>query len=205
MTKGVPHHSRTCIRCEQSYQPLSGPQRYCSSCMPIMKRVYSREWRRRNPERRKMIDKRTMEKNPQRYRLLKKFAFQRWVENVKQLVLGHYSSETFRCVCCGESERDFLVIDHIDGHGNEHRKQIFGRLQGGYAFYHWLVKEGYPRGFQVLCSNCNMSKAKHGACVHVARPKEPTPPLGARTITRRTTNQRMKGHETSLVRWRPRS
>lgn len=205
MTKGVPRDSRTCIRCGQSYQPRSGPQRYCSSCMPTMKMVYGIEWRRRNPGRRKIIDKRRMEKNPQRYRMLKKFAFQRQVENMKQLVLGHYSNETIRCLCCGESERDFLVIDHINGHGNEHRKQIFGRLQGGYAFYRWLVKQGYPPGFQVLCSNCNMSKAKHGVCVHVAKPKEPTPPLGARMITRPTRDRRIRGHEASLVRWRPRS
>jgi hypothetical protein len=205
MTKGVPRDPRICIRCGQAYQPYSGPQRYCSSCRPIMKRVYSAEWGRRNRERRKVIDKRAREKKPEYYRQSKKFAFYRWVETVKQSVLGHYSNQTFQCRCCGESERDFLVIDHIDGHGNEHRKQVFGRMGGGYAFYHWLIKHGYPAGFQVLCFNCNMSKAKHGACVHVAKPNEPTPPPGMKTITRRTRDQQMKGNEINIVRWRPRS
>jgi hypothetical protein len=127
-----------------------------------MKRVYSSERGKRNPEQRKLIDKRGTEKKPEYYRLLKKFAFYRWTETMKQSVLGHYSSQTFRCACCGESECDFLVIDHLGGHGNEQRRQIFGRAQGGPEFYHWLVKNGYPPGFQVLCSNCNMSKAKHG-------------------------------------------
>lgn len=170
-----------------------------------MKQVYSMEWRRRNPEKRKMIDRRAAEKNPGYYRLMKKFVFHRRVETLKQSVLGYYSSQSFRCACCGESERDFLVIDHIEGHGNEHRKQIFGRAQAGYAFYDWLIKRGYPQGFQVLCCNCNMSKGKHGTCVHVSRPTEPAPPPGMKTISRRTGDQRIKGYEAGLVKWRPRS
>lgn len=203
--QGVPANPRACIRCGQSYQPASGPQKYCVLCQPIVRQVYSIEWGRRNPERRRMIDQRARERNPEYYRLMRKFVFHRGVEALKESVLGHYSNQRFRCACCGETERDLLVIDHKDGHGNEHRKQIFGRPQAGYRFYDWLVKHGYPLGFQVLCCNCNVSKSKHGACVHVAKPTEVVPQAGMKTITRRSGNQRIMGYEASLVKWRPRS
>jgi hypothetical protein len=46
----------------------------------------------------------------------------------------------------------FLVVDHINGEGNKHRKAI-GRT--GLNFYRWLRTSGYPPGFRVLCHNCN--------------------------------------------------
>jgi hypothetical protein len=70
------------------------------------------------------------------------------------------------CRCCGEREDQFLCIDHVEGGGNTHRKSI-GRKAGTASFYHWLKKNNFPPGFQVLCFNCNMSKHKNkGLCVH---------------------------------------
>jgi len=67
------------------------------------------------------------------------------------------------CRCCGESIREFLVIDHIDGGGNKHRTEV----GGGLAFYRWLRKNGFPDGYQVLCLNCNWGKfINHGVCPH---------------------------------------
>ena len=74
--------------------------------------------------------------------------------------LGHYGG---KCVCCGEDNYKFLVIDHINGGGRKHRKQIGS---GGYALIHWLDKNNYPEGFQVLCHNCNAAKAHYGSCPH---------------------------------------
>ena len=72
----------------------------------------------------------------------------------------------YKCACCGESERLFLSIDHIDNNGAEERKS--GLYSGsGYAFYRWLRKSGFPPGYQVLCMNCNMGKHKNGGvCPH---------------------------------------
>lgn len=204
MTKGIPAHPRSCLRCSQTYRPTSGPQKYCVSCIPIMHRVYSQEWRRRNPDQRKLIDKRAQQTKPEYYRQMRRYIFHRKVEELRQSVLGYYSWQRFRCACCGETERDFLVIDHIDGHGNRHRKEIFGRPQAGYRFYDWLVKHEYPPGFQVLCNNCNLSKGKHGACVHVSRPSEPNPPPGMKTINHLPADRRPNGSEARLVNWRPR-
>src|ERR1022692_1195050 len=43
------------------------------------------------------------------------------------------------CECCGEIEPDFLTIDHIDGNGNEHKKEI------GSSLYRWLKANGFPK------------------------------------------------------------
>jgi transposase-like protein len=67
------------------------------------------------------------------------------------------------CVCCGEKEETFLVIDHIDGGGNQHRKRIG---MSGFSLYQWLKKHDYPEGFQILCQNCNWGKHVHGICPH---------------------------------------
>lgn len=72
-----------------------------------------------------------------------------------------------RCVCCGESEIDFLNIDHIDGGGTQHRKTI----GAGVKFYRWLRNNQYPTGYQVLCANCNLGKHICHQCPH----KRPQP------------------------------
>lgn len=74
-----------------------------------------------------------------------------------------YSNGTMACVCCGESHRDFLAIDHIDGKGTQHVKQL--RTEG-MQLVGWLKKMNFPIGFQVLCHNCNWSKHLNGVCVH---------------------------------------
>lgn len=68
-----------------------------------------------------------------------------------------------QCACCGESQKLFLAIDHIDNSGSEHRKTV----GSGDAFYRWLRANGFPPGFQTLCCNCNWGKhANGGICPH---------------------------------------
>lgn len=78
--------------------------------------------------------------------------------------LVHYSTNPPKCACCGESEIRFLSIDHINGGGTKHRRQI--GIGGGATMYLWLKKNNYPKGFQVLCYNCNMAKGFYGICPH---------------------------------------
>jgi hypothetical protein len=75
---------------------------------------------------------------------------------VKSAVFDHYGHT---CACCGSSEK--LTIDHVGGGGQEHRKEIGG---GGPVMYRWLVKNGFPDGYQTLCNPCNSSKAGGAAC-----------------------------------------
>lgn len=75
-------------------------------------------------------------------------------------VLAHYGD---RCACCGATEQ--LTIDHINGDGNEHRIQLFGSGKAaGRQFYRWLIRNGFPEGYQTLCGLCNNSKGRRERC-----------------------------------------
>lgn len=74
-------------------------------------------------------------------------------------VLSNYGG---KCACCGESEFDFLQIDHVNGGGNAHRKTVSTR-----QIYQFLRKNGYPKDdYQLLCANCNMAKERPNGCPH---------------------------------------
>ena len=71
-----------------------------------------------------------------------------------------------KCVCCGETGKRFLTIDHINNDGNKHRKDLGS--PDSEVLYRWLKKHNYPPGFQVLCWNCNIGKMLNGGvCPHV--------------------------------------
>jgi len=73
-----------------------------------------------------------------------------WYLKHKIEVLSHYSPE-LKCMRCGCNDIRCLTIDHMNGNGNDHR-----RINGNTLI--WLKKNNYPRGFQVLCMNCNWKK-----------------------------------------------
>jgi hypothetical protein len=72
-----------------------------------------------------------------------------------------------RCECCAETRPHLLTLDHVNGRGNEHRRQLkFG--PPGLAL--WLRRQGYPTGFQVLCYNCNLGRWRNGgSCPHQSK------------------------------------
>ncbi len=67
------------------------------------------------------------------------------------------------CRCCGETEFAFLQIDHVRNDGAAHRRVYPSRI------YYWLKNNNYPKGFQVLCANCNFAKGFFGVCPHKRR------------------------------------
>lgn len=77
-------------------------------------------------------------------------------------VLSHYSGGVPKCSCCGEDKLEFLAIDHQEGSGNEHRRQM-GRST---RLFDWLHANGLPGGFRVLCHNCNCAIGFYGYCPH---------------------------------------
>lgn len=95
-------------------------------------------------------------------------------ESLDRLRVETFAAYGGACQCCGEPERKFLSIDHINGGGNAERRRI-GR-PGGVVFYRWLRKNGYPPGYQTLCHNCNLAKGFFGTCPHQVnrRPDIPT-------------------------------
>jgi len=78
-------------------------------------------------------------------------------DELRDEVLDAYGG---KCACCGEVERDFLTIDHINGGGTAHRKAIHGKV------YNQLRRDGFPLGYRVLCWNCNWAHRLYGSCPH---------------------------------------
>jgi len=70
-------------------------------------------------------------------------------EKQKWMIIDHYGG---KCAKCSIDNRDILTIDHIDGGGTQHRKEL---KKEGTIFYRWIVKNNFPEGFKVLCFNCN--------------------------------------------------
>ena len=70
----------------------------------------------------------------------------------KTSVITYYGGGKCACVRCGFSDLRALTIDHINGHGNQHRKE--NHTHTGLHFYKWLISNSYPSGFRTLCGNC---------------------------------------------------
>ena len=79
-------------------------------------------------------------------------------QRVRDRVFEHYGKT---CCCCGESERAFLSMDHINNDGAQHRRDI-----GESKIYGWLARNKFPSGFQTLCMNCQFGKKNCGICPH---------------------------------------
>ncbi len=81
--------------------------------------------------------------------------YQFWKTHNRYNTIFHYSNGAMCCSDCGQNIFELLTIDHINGGGNKHRKQI-----GSKNFYVWLRRNNYPEGYQVLCYNCNLVKPR---------------------------------------------
>lgn len=61
-----------------------------------------------------------------------------------------------KCIMCGYDDIRALSIDHINGGGGEHRREL---LRYGKSFsYKWLIDNNFPDGYQILCMNCQFIK-----------------------------------------------
>ncbi len=76
------------------------------------------------------------------------------------------------CVGCGLDEVLILQMDHINGGGHKHAKEIGGRGK----IYQWLRKNNFPPGFRVLCPNCNTRAARGLPFPNDLRSKPQCPP-----------------------------
>ena len=85
-----------------------------------------------------------------------KAQWQRAREKLRLLVLNYYSNNSLSCKGCGINDVDVLTLDHIANDGAEQRKHLKGA--DGFNFYRWLKRNGFPKGYQVLCWNCNHKK-----------------------------------------------
>lgn len=130
---------RKCRLCTQelteaNQQPSCG--RICRDCFREYSRIHNRK---------------KYSKEPERFRKSQR----EYTKRIKEEVIGHYSP-TLTCAKCGFDDIRALSIDHIDGGGVQHRKEI--KRSSGKDFYQWLKSSDYPNNFQVLCMNCQFIK-----------------------------------------------
>jgi hypothetical protein len=71
-------------------------------------------------------------------------------QETKRNVFEYYGGH---CELCGETDFAKLSLDHIDGNGRQHRKDILG-TDSGTSFYRWVLENG-PDNLRILCYNCN--------------------------------------------------
>ena len=75
------------------------------------------------------------------------------------------------CVCCKESHPEFLTVDHPNNDGWKERKS---KKYEGHKFYTWLKINNFPKDYQLLCWNCNVSLGFLGYCPHKPLEKRKT-------------------------------
>lgn len=74
-------------------------------------------------------------------------------------VIAYYTDGANMCQNCGFDDITFLEIDHKDGGGKNHVKEI--GVGSGSGLVGWIKANNYPEGFRILCRTCN-------AAAHVA-------------------------------------
>ena len=82
-------------------------------------------------------------------------------------VYSHYSkviskSDVPVCACigCNEKHIEFLTLDHINGRKSMNHEPSLKAEK----LCRRLKRDGYPKGIQVLCWNCNSSKSNNPYC-----------------------------------------
>jgi hypothetical protein len=76
--------------------------------------------------------------------------------DIKTEVMVHYSGQNPpKCARCCTTAISRLTIDHINNDGAEMRNRYPYQKR---HMLRWLMKNGYPEGYQVLCKRCNREK-----------------------------------------------
>ena len=84
---------------------------------------------------------------------------------LKEEVLNAYGGLV--CACCGETESKFLCLDHINNDRSTQCKELNWKNPSSGRLYGYLKNKGFPKGYQVLCWNCNRGKWSNvGICPH---------------------------------------
>ncbi|MBX9804194.1 MAG: hypothetical protein K2Y18_00385 [Alphaproteobacteria bacterium] len=173
---------RVCVKCEEE-KPLDafakvytlrnrGKNYYQHTCLICYRAAHAEKERKRRkdkPEEYRAARKKHRAANLEHCRMLRRLSGHK----LKEQAYNAYGG--YECVCCGETEKTMLSIDHIDEDGARHRKEVlkvvrpttFCRGSSGDNLYRWLKNNDFPPGFQVLCYNCNISKHRNkGTCAH---------------------------------------
>ena len=167
-----------------------GHQSRCKKCDGLLKRkwrethreqarnraqVYRRLFRQRHPEEYRAYRKRWIAKHPETVKAQRQRYYRRHRESLREnkrqdwLALRKECLKAYgnQCVCCGIPDTIFLTIDHIDGKGNEHRRNLKQQGFGKTGIYKFLKSQGWPKtNYRILCWNCNHAVTYNRTCPH---------------------------------------
>lgn len=126
---------------------------------------YSQQYYAKNKPKIAARVKRYRVENPDLVRAWGRKAVRRQRLKVRNAVLRAYGAT---CACCGDRHTEFLALDHVNGDGAEHRRQLGGnrRSPRSHQVYVDVIRRGFPPEFRLLCHNCNMARSIYGACPH---------------------------------------
>jgi hypothetical protein len=149
--------------------------------MPIEERRHKQAdatalYRQRHPDRCKESQERFARNHPERVKVAQnKYNIKRWKEDpefrrgkseyekirrkkIQQEAIDHYGG---KCYCCGETIRQFLGLDHKNGGGTKHRKELTVTVA------EWAKRNGWPDTLRSACHNCNIgAHLNGGVCPH---------------------------------------
>jgi hypothetical protein len=89
--------------------------------------------------------------------------FRDYNKRLKERIVRYYTNGKMCCACCGENEIDFLSIDHIIPESKVNPGNHKNR-ETNLCFY--LRRNKFPKGYQILCFNCNYGKRNKDDCPH---------------------------------------
>ena len=128
---------------------------------PEKMREYQQRWRLKHSEKNQQSHQKYRDNNKEKIRNYQQNNRSKFRKSNKkhnhrnrQIVLEHYGGKPPKCANCGCSVIDCLDIDHINNNGAEERE----RHGSGTRFVKWLIGNGFPPGYQILCRNCNWLK-----------------------------------------------
>lgn len=78
-----------------------------------------------------------------------------WEKRLRKEAIKNYGG---KCRCCGEKQLEFLSVVPIPGKAE--------RPKRGTSLPFWLRKNGWPKGFRVLCHNCRTAYERFDYCPH---------------------------------------
>jgi hypothetical protein len=90
---------------------------------------------------------------------------------MKHEVFSHYCNGEPKCACCGQSTWKFLILDHQFGISWSGYKNL---PRGGPSLLRKLKSLNFPKGFRILCQNCNHSYHFYLGCPHNNKTKFPS-------------------------------
>lgn len=176
MTASIPT-SKKCVCCShilpktEFYIVRGRLTSRCKKC-ELLK---NKEWRSKNNDKVKSYAKNYYQNNKERFRIgglkwatqnrEKYLAMQNasMKKNIKLRRLEFIKAYGGKCECCGESQPEFLTLEHKDKSGQAHRKIV----RSSHRILGHLKRDGWPKDrFGILCWNCNLATRFGRICPH---------------------------------------